>query len=68
MKTESMVMGEQVEAPQVILDTEDKDDLLVDCHTFLSKVLDRTNPQWMQKEGAELLSKIAQTLSWYKIQ
>ena len=46
------VMEEQVEPPQVVLDEEDTEELLIDCHTFIASVLGRSgNPKWMEKEG-----------------
>lgn len=67
MKTESIVMDEQIDAPTVILDDEDTEDLLVDCHALLTRALDRQNPLWLQQDGSKLLSRLEEALSWYRI-
>lgn len=66
---ELMVMEEQVEQPQVVLDEEDTESLLIDCHTFVEKVLGRSgNPKWMEKEGHTLLKQLEAVLAWHKMQ
>lgn len=63
------VMKEQVDPPAVSLDKEDAEALLVDCYTFVDRVIGRSgNPKWLETEGHDLLKKLTEVLAWYKIQ
>ena len=66
---ELMVMEEQVDQPLVVLDDEDTEALLIDCHTFIEKVIGRAgNPKWLEKEGHALLRQLTEVLAWHKVQ
>lgn len=66
---ELKVMEEQVEPPQVVLDEEDTETLLIDCHTFIESVLGRSgNPKWMERDGHVLKRQLESVLSWHKVQ
>lgn len=63
------MMEEQVEQPTVVLDDEDTEALLMDCHSFIYNVIGRSgNPKWMEKDGHSLLKKLEEVLAWYKVQ
>lgn len=68
MEFPELQLPEQLEPPAETLDEEDRDGLFVDCYEFLTQVLDRKNPMWMQTEGLKLLKRLEVGLSWHKIQ
>jgi hypothetical protein len=67
MEHPNLEFPEELEPAKVELDEEDQQELLCDCHNFLSKVVDRKNPQWLQSEGLKLLDRLAEVVSWIKI-
>lgn len=63
------IMQEQVDQPQVELDEEDTEALLIDCHSFVESVLGRSgNPKWMEKTGHSLKKQLEEVLAWHKLQ
>lgn len=68
MELPKIELPEPLEAPKKILDEEDQEDLFCDCYLFLQRVLERSNPQWMQNEGLKLKLRLEETLSWHKMQ
>lgn len=67
MEQPNLQLPEELESPSVVLDEEDQQELLCDCHAFLTEILDRKNPQWLQTDGLKLLNRLSEVLSWYKI-
>jgi hypothetical protein len=68
MELPELQLPEPLEPPKEVLDEEDQHDLFVECYDFITQVLDRKNPLWMQSEGLKLLKRLEVTLSWHKIQ
>ena len=67
MELPKIVVEEELDKPEVELDEEDHADLIYECHDLLSRVMERTNPQWLQNEGLALLKKLEVTLQWHKV-
>ncbi len=63
----TILMDEELVPPEAELDEEDQLDLIYECYDLLSRVLERTNPQWLQKEGLLLTKKLEVALSWHKL-
>ena len=46
------------------LSVENIGDLLLDCHTFLTEMLSRRQPEAVRREGRRLLSRLDALVDW----
>lgn len=67
MELPKIVIEEEVETSKVELDEEDMNDLVYECHDLLSRILERSNPQWLQNEGLALVKRLEVSLQWHKV-
>jgi hypothetical protein len=67
MEQPKIEVEEELIPAQSELDDEDKDDLIYECYNLLSRVLSRSNPQWLANEGGKLVERLEVVLSWHKI-
>lgn len=67
MEHTNLQLPEELEPAKAELDEEDQQELLCDCHGFLTEILDRKNPQWLQNEGLKILGRLTEALCWYKV-
>ena len=67
MELPKTLMNEDLVPAAEVIDTEDAEDLLVDCYDLLGKVLERSNPKWLQSDGLKLLKRIEVSLMWHRL-
>lgn len=66
-KEDQVITNDLYESLGADLDDEDVQDLFYDCHEFLARLLDRSNPQWVQNDGIKLLQRLEEALDWYRV-
>lgn len=67
MELPKNIMNEELIAAEVELDQEETEDLIYECYHLLQRMLERTNPQWLQNEGLALAKRLEVALSWHKL-
>lgn len=57
-----------MEDPQIELDEDDVESILMDTYSFLEQVLDVSRTQWQATGCRVLLARIEGMLAWHKLQ
>ena len=48
-------------------DEDDIEDLMSDCHTFLSSLLEIKVSAWVRRDANDLMTRLAEVVSWNRI-
>ena len=66
-KPDNIVLEEELLPAKEVLDEEDTADLIYECYDLLSRIVERSNPNWLQTEWLQLMKKLEVALSWHKL-